>query len=142
MADLPDRFKRKGHPMMPPPGAAHPGIMIAVGVSKKKPGEEDEGSPDDILPPKGADSAPGADSDGRHDGGDLATPEEAIVLRADDKTCQSCENWTPESGMCSKVQGSPFDGSDRCLRYYEPVSGGDSSAAPTPPATAASGGMS
>lgn len=142
---LPDRFKKKKlGPSMPPPGmddGKKPAAIVAIGIGKK-PGDDDTGTdpgdeqPDDIPAPKAAShqGAPPADDDadgdvdameGDADGGNgLASDDDAIVLRAGDKTCQSCKNWTPEDGTCAKVDGSPFDPDDRCLRYYEKMEGG------------------
>lgn len=86
-------------PSMPPPEAKKPGVVIAIGTGPKKPGE-------------GGD--PSADS------GDGKSPdklERAGVIRAD-KHCQTCENWSPETGDCKELPGS-FDADDACLVFYE-----------------------
>lgn len=128
---LPDRFRKK--PLMTPPGKK--GVTVAIGISKPKPGDDDALKPgadpmaDDDAPamsPAGAGGAPRAEPDADDQGdGEKVSPEDAIVLRGDDKTCQQCENWNPQDGSCSKVNGM-FDASDRCLRFYSSASdGGD-----------------
>lgn len=137
---LPDRFKKK--PLMTPPGKK--GITVAIGIGKPKPGEDDALKPgadpmaDDNAPamsPAAAGGAPHAEPD-KDDSGDVMTPEEAIVLRADSKTCQSCKNWGETDGSCSVVpEGAPYDAGDRCLRGYEPDDMGeaDDAGAGAPP---------
>jgi hypothetical protein len=155
---LPDRFRKK--PMMPPPGAKK-GVVIAVGIGKPKPGDDpmkdDDPLADDAPPdmPAGASGAgagaSGAEPDGDEQGATM-TPEEAIVLRADDKTCQSCKNWGETDGSCSVVpEGAPYDAGDRCLRGYEAMGdndaddtgddAGDDSGASAPPMPPAGAGM-
>lgn len=128
MAILPERFKKK--PIGPPPGAEKkPAAVIAIGIGKK-PGAspddlnepEDDSSAPEMPPKEGMDDALTPPAGAGDDAGGKESPEEAIVLRAGEKTCQTCTNWTPESGECSKVEGV-FDPEDRCLRYYEAEGG-------------------
>lgn len=85
---------------MPPPGEKKaPAVVIGIGEAKPA------GKPDDAM-------------------GGKASEADAIVLRAGDKTCSSCANYTPESGDCSAVDGN-FEADDRCLRFYEAQGAGD-----------------
>lgn len=130
MAILPDRFKKKPA-LMPPPGEK-PKAVIAIGIGPKKAPGDDDDEPDDAAPdtadssapPAPASSAPGVPGGGdepdEDDAGDVMTPDQAIVLRADDKTCQQCKNWSPNDGGCSVVpEGAPYDPGDRCLRGFQ-----------------------
>ncbi len=127
MALLPERFK-KHRPIGPPPGEPKKPV-IAIGISTKKPDDADD--PDDpmdaAMPPKGASDAltppaAGGDEPDADDQDNVMSPEEAIVLRSGDKTCQSCKNWEPTDGSCSVVpEASPLDSEDRCLRGYSPL---------------------
>jgi hypothetical protein len=136
MADMLERMKKRKSPGMPPPGEEKkPDLVVAVGIGKKKPGMGDDASdPDapssddaadpDMSTPDGSSASPGNGSDDATDPGDgaKASDAEAIVLRADDKTCQSCMNWEPTDGSCSKVEGV-FAPDDRCLRFYQASDG-------------------
>ena len=95
-------FPTKG-PAMPPPGTPDkkPAVTIGIGVEPKKPGEGEE--------PK--------------DGGkDMDKLARAGVIR-EDRRCQNCENWTPETGDCKELPGS-YAAGDACLTFFEPM--GDS----------------
>jgi hypothetical protein len=98
---------------MPPPGKK-PALTVAIGVGKPPDGGGPDAPPDSGMP-----KAPG--SDGGEKGEGKAPPERAIVIRADQQ-CKDCENYTPESGECSEVEGF-FDPSDACWCYFEPLSG-------------------
>ena len=77
-------------PSMPPPGQAAP--------------------PEELDPQMG--DTPQDDEAGK------APEAEAIVLRGNEKTCESCMNYDSAQGTCAKVSGM-FDPDDRCLRFYE-----------------------
>lgn len=54
----------------------------------------------------------------KEDEGPKMSAEEAIVLRASDKVCGTCENYDAQNGLCNVVEGK-FEPEDRCLRYWE-----------------------
>lgn len=94
---------------MPPPGG---GLMIAIGLGKKKPGMDRSAMQND----RESDEQDAPD----HEEGEYKSSEgEAIVLRAGEKVCGQCANYDPIDGSCQQVNGS-FDPNDRCLRYFEP----------------------
>lgn len=84
---------------MSPPG-------MAVVISAKPPD-----GPGKRMQPPGMDEKPMGDG--------KASPEEAMVYRADRK-CIDCDNYDATSGDCSEVSGS-FDPQDGCLKYFEPI---------------------
>jgi hypothetical protein len=96
---------------MPPPSKKK-GLMIAIGVGKAK---------GDSMPPPSMPKDPTDDSDPA--GGKEGVLEKAGVIRAADH-CQACQNWTPETGDCSKLPGS-FEPEDACLKYFEEMSDSD-----------------
>jgi hypothetical protein len=101
--------KKRG-PSMPPPGGKKPGLTVAIGVGPSKsgpPGDDKPDTPDESTPKP-------------EDGGKVS-PEQAVVLRAGEE-CHMCQNYAPESGECSKVEGY-FDPEDRCIKYFTPIPG-------------------
>ena len=96
---------------MPPPGGHGPGVAIVIGPAH-------DGASGKMPPPG---------SDAPQPGG-KASPEEAGVVKAD-AHCIDCDNYSPDTGACSKVEGS-FDPDDACSKYFEPVANDESNEAP------------
>ena len=63
------------------------------------------------MPPPGG--SPGGKGDGK------ASPEEACVVR-EDAHCIDCANYSPDTGECSKVEGS-YAPEDACAHYFTPA---------------------
>lgn len=95
---------------MPPPGSGH-GVAIVIAPDKGDGGK---------MPPPGGKVGP-------EDSG-KASPDDAGVIRAA-MHCIDCENYSPDTGSCAKVEGS-FEPDDACLKYFEPVQDDESNEAP------------
>lgn len=67
------------------------------------------------MPPPGQDL--------QHSSAGKASPEEAGVIRSGEH-CIDCQHYDASTGECEKVEGT-FDPSDGCVKYFEPLSGGD-----------------
>ena len=75
---------------------------------------------DGKMPPPGMEDKPQTQTE--------ASLEDAGVIKAD-RHCIDCENYAPDTGACSKVEGS-FDPDDACVRYFEPVADDESGEGP------------
>jgi hypothetical protein len=96
---------------MPPPGGDGHGVAIIIGAPKDGSGGK--------MPPPGSDAP---------QSGGKASLEEAHVIPAD-KHCIDCENYSPDTGDCSKVVGT-HDPDDACYDFFEPVADDESSEQP------------
>lgn len=93
---------------MPPPGTDTPkgkGVAIIIGVPHGK----DSGG-NGRMPPPGSDAKPA---------GAKASRDEAGYV-AQDAHCIDCSNFSPDTGECSKVEGT-FDADAACVHYFEPT---------------------
>lgn len=88
---------------MPPPG-----LTVVIGAHPK--GD---------MPKDGRMPPPGMPKSGAMGEGGKASPEEAGVIRSDQK-CIDCANYDATSGDCAKVSGS-FDPGDSCMEYFEAI---------------------
>jgi hypothetical protein len=97
---------------MPPPGGDGPGVAIVIGTHGDKPGGK-------MAPPGTPDKPQGSGK---------ASPEEAGVVKAD-AHCIDCQNYAPDTGACSAVDGT-YDPDDACSKYFQPVADDDSGEEP------------
>lgn len=87
-----------------PPGGH--GVAIVIGVPK----EGGKGAP------------PGMDREQPREGGKASREEAGVV--PPDQHCIDCQNYDPQTGDCSKVEGS-FEPDAACLKYFTPVADED-----------------
>ena len=116
-------LRKKRDSIMPPPGP--PKTVIAIGIGPKKPGDGPQGDERPSGMPKGEDMPPepltppsagaaGAPGDEEDEG--KASPEKAIVIRADNH-CKDCKNYDTMTGDCSEVEGV-FQPEDGCWSFF------------------------